>query len=499
MKYSTPEKMGIKSSDILRYIKKLNNANLATHSVLIARRGHIIFEKYWEPYKNDELHRIYSATKSFVAIAIGFLEQDGLIDLDDPIIKYFPEETKNLKDENMRRQTIRQMLTMTTAKVNKSWFLEKSREDRVAEYFTNDSEKSIPPGTVFDYDSTGSFILGALVERLTGKKLIDYLREKAFDKIGFSKEAYMLTCPGGHSWSDSALLCTPMDWMRVAQFTLNGGSWNGEQLLNKEYMSLATSKQIENDMYSLNKYSSQGYGYQFWMCYGKSYYFSGAGVQIALCIPEKDIVLVITSDDSNFWSGRSTDAGVNKMNGFFDLVVNNAVDEEIEECGAKELEEYCKNLKLPVAKGKHTSDFAKRVNGVTFKMRENPMGITKFKVDFTEDGGIFKYTNSQGDKELPFKMGENLIYPFPQSGYFGEVAEIVDNSVLYRCAVSGAWADKHQLIIMVQIIDKYFGRLEIRFAFDEDLNVVLDMDKDAERFLNEYKGRAQGKPFLRER
>ena len=136
MRYSTPEKMGIKSSDILSYIKKLDEARLATHSVIIARHGNIIFEKYWEPYKKDELHRIYSATKSFVAIAIGFLEQDGLIDLDDPIIKYFPEESKDLKDENMRNQTIRHMLMMSTAKVNLNWFSEK-REDRVAEYFIN--------------------------------------------------------------------------------------------------------------------------------------------------------------------------------------------------------------------------------------------------------------------------------------------------------------------------------------------------------------------------
>ena len=234
MKYATPEQMGIRSKDILRYVQKLDRANLATHSVIIARHGHVIFEKYWAPYQKDELHRIYSATKSFVSIAIGFLAQDGLIDLDDPIIRYFPEESKNLRDDNMRAQTIRQMLMMATAKVNLNWFLEK-REDRVAEYFINDPEKSHPPGTVFAYDSTGSFVLGALVERLTGMKLLDYLRLKALDRIGFSKEAYMLTCPGGHSWSDSALLCTPMDWMRVAQFMLQQGSWNGEQLLDKEY------------------------------------------------------------------------------------------------------------------------------------------------------------------------------------------------------------------------------------------------------------------------
>ena len=492
MKYATPEQMGIRSKDILRYVQKLDRANLATHSVIIARHGHVIFEKYWAPYQKDELHRIYSATKSFVSIAIGFLAQDGLIDLDDPIIRYFPEESKNLRDDNMRAQTIRQMLMMATAKVNLNWFLEK-RKDRVAEYFINDPEKSHPPGTVFAYDSTGSFVLGALVERLTGMKLLDYLRLKALDRLGFSKEAYMLTCPGGHSWSDSALLCTPMDWMRVAQFMLQQGSWNGEQLLDKEYAALATSKQIETDMSSQYRYNCLGYGYQFWMCYGKSYYFSGSGVQVAICVPEKDMVLVVTSDDSNFWNSRTLTAGHTKIDGFFDLIVENAVDGPIPECGASELEAYCRNLKLPVAKGSKTSSFAGRVDGVTFALRENPMGITDFRLDFHGDGGVFTYTNAQGKKELPFKMGENVLCPFPQDGYYGEVAEQLAD-VHYRCAVSAAWLAERQFSIMVQIIDTYFGRMEIRLAFDEHLRVIVDMDRDAERILNEYKGRAQGQP-----
>ena len=492
MQYATPEQMGVRSSDILRYVQKLEKANLATHSVLIARHGHIIFEKYWAPYKKNELHRIYSATKSFVAIAIGFLAQDGLIDLDAPIIQYFPEEAKQLHDPNMRRQTIRHMLMMATAKVNLNWFLEK-REDRVAEYFINDPEKSHPPGTVFAYDSTGSFVLGALVERLTGKKLLDYLREKCLDKLGFSKEAYMLTCPGGHSWSDSALLCTPMDWMLVAQFMLQGGSWNGEQLLNREFVALATGKQIETDMSSQYRYNCLGYGYQFWMCYGKAFYFSGSGVQIAMCVPEKDMVLVITSDDSNFWNSRTLTAGHTKIDGFFDLIVENAADGPVEDDSADALEAFCADLKLPVAKGSKTSPFAERIDGVTFALRPNPMEISWLRLNFENGGGTLTYQNAQGEKQLPFRMGENVLCPFPQDGYYGEMAEQVAD-VHYRCAVSAAWLAQRQFSIMVQIIDKYFGRMEIRLAFDEELNLILDMDRDAERILNEYKGRAQGRP-----
>ena len=76
MNYSTPEKEGIKSSDILNYIKILEGSNLSTHNLIIMRRGKIIFEKYWKPFNDKFLHRMYSVTKSFVALAIGFCEQD---------------------------------------------------------------------------------------------------------------------------------------------------------------------------------------------------------------------------------------------------------------------------------------------------------------------------------------------------------------------------------------------------------------------------------------
>ncbi len=487
MLYTTPEKMGIKSSDIKRYLEALAAADLSTHDVIIARGGKVVFENYWEPFKKDDLHRMYSATKSFVAIAIGFLEQEGKINLDDPIIKYFPEEAKICRNENMKKQTIRNMLMMSTARSWCSWFADKCA-DRVVHYFENNPENPQPAGLVFEYDSEGSFVMGALVERLTGMKLLDYLKEKCLNKIGFSKESYMLKCPGGHSWGDSALLCTPMDLLKTAQFMLQGGSWNGEQLLNKEYATAATTKQIAVSDVTYRPPYISGYGYQFWMSYGNSFWFNGMGAQIAMCVPEKDMILVVNSDDQ----GNPDSKGV-IIDKFFEIIVANAQDTEIEECGAKELAAYCDGLKLSVAKGEAKSYFSEKINGVTFKLSKNPMGITKFRLDFNESGGVFAYTNEQGDKEILFGMKENAIFPFPQAGYADEVGTVPGNR-LYRCAASAAWPQENQLFLKVQVIDTYFGRLNIRFAFDKDLNVILDMAKAAEDFLAEYNGRAIGRP-----
>ena len=101
LKYTTPEKAGIPSENIAKFIDILEEKQLSTHDLILSRGNEIFFEKYWEPFGPDFLHRMYSVSKSFVSIAIGFLEQDGKINLDDPIYKYFPDEFENQPDENI--------------------------------------------------------------------------------------------------------------------------------------------------------------------------------------------------------------------------------------------------------------------------------------------------------------------------------------------------------------------------------------------------------------
>lgn len=246
--YTTPEAVGVPSEIIEKFIKGLEEKQLATHSLILARGNRIFFEHYWEPFHREFQHRMYSVSKSFVSLAIGFLEQDGKINLDDPISKYFAKELEHQKDANMRNQTIRHMLMMSTAKSDWGWFRAKT-PDRVQRYFDNPNEYSRTSGTVFEYDSSGSFVLGALVERITGMPFMEYLREKMFREIGVSEEAYCLRCPGGHSWGDSAVLCRPIDLFLVARFVLNGGKWNDKQILNEAYIKAATSKQVDNNYF----------------------------------------------------------------------------------------------------------------------------------------------------------------------------------------------------------------------------------------------------------
>jgi len=494
MKYATPESVGISSEKILQYIDILEKSNLNNHDLIIAKGDTIIFEKYWAPFHKDFYHRMYSVSKSFVSLAVGFAEQDGLLNLDDPISKYFPKEMENQTDENMRSQTIRHMLMMSTAKTPTSWFAAKTderyKDDRVKFYFSNSNPQSRPSGTIFQYDSTGSFVLGALVERLTGKRFMEYLREKMFRKIGVSEDARCMTCPGGHSWGDSAVLCTSLDLLKVARFVLNKGKWNGEQILNEKYCIDASSLQIQNNHKGNITLSRHGYGYLIWRTRNNSFFFFGMGSQFAVCSPDSDMIMVYNGDNQGI-EETSNDI---IFDNYFDLIESTAQDAPLPENEAayQALSERTANLKLSVANGQFFSPTAETVSGVCYAMNDNPMGITELQLDFDGSKGILKYTNEQGYKELSFGLGHNEFGDFPEEGYSDEIGSVAVPGHKYHCAASAAWIEESKLRIKVQIIDKYFGILDIIIGFRDDV-LGLYMDKTAEDFLWNYVGFAGGK------
>ena len=480
MNIITPKQAGISPQNIIDFIEKIEDADLSTHNIILAKGENIFFEHYWKPFNKDFLHRQYSVSKSIVSLAVGFCEQDGLLSLDDKISKYFKKESENQNDENLKNQTIRDMLMMATAKKDRYWFSDRPK-DRVLYYFENDNSDSRPPGTIFDYDSTGSFVLCALTERLTGQPFMDYLRIKLFDKIGVSKEAYCLKATGGHSWGDSAVLCTARDLLTIARFVMNKGKWNGEQILNEKYLTEATSKMIDNNLNAESTYESYGYGYYIWKL-KDGFFFNGMGCQFALCLPKKDLILIYNGDNQGKVAAKKI-----ILDAFYENIVKNPPKEERNDLG-----DYVEKLKLATIKGKNYSKTVNEINGVTYRVEKtNPMGLKSFRFDFLEDKGTFSYTNEQGDKKIEFGMCENVFGFFPEEGYSNEVGTEKTKKFYYKCAASAAWLEEKKLQLKIQIIDKYFGNCTLTFGFKGD-KVGIWMQKNAEDFLDKYQGIAEG-------
>lgn len=480
----TPEQAGISSRHVEQFLRTLEKRGLATHSVLLMRGNDIFAEYYWKPFHKDFCHRMYSQTKSYVSIAIGLLEEDGKLGLDDPISVYFPNVAERELPEHLKNQTIRQMLTMQTCGFCPDWFGH-ADPDRLHLYMQENPAR-VPAGMRWAYDSAGSQVLSTLVELLSGMSLFDFLYERIFRHLGTFKTASILKVRNESSWGDSALLCTPRDMASFARFVMNYGTWNGQRLMNEAYLRDATSALVSNDQTGFANDHSGGYGYQIWNNGQDCFFFSGMGSQMTYCIPDKDLLFVITSDNQGFPEAKSL-----IYTAFRDIIVDNLLDAPLpEDAAAQEsCHAYGDSLKLLHLPGNKGSAFAEELNGKVWLCGENKTGITKFSVHFHSDTqGELHYTNAQGDKVLPFGLGKNVFCKFPQEGYSTDHGGLPNTEgYLYDCAVSGAWREERKLQLKVQIIDRYFGNLLMTLSFRDQTAVVV-MYKHAEDFLLEYEG-----------
>lgn len=490
-----PEQVGVSSEHVKEFIEYLENTGFAVHATVMVRGDRVFYENYWAPFNRDFRHRLYSVSKSFVSLAIGFLVQDGLVDLDAPVVSYFDAEITKGASEYVKRQTIKNMLMMSTGfpQDKYNWFSE-HHEDRLRLYFESSTKGKLfkEPGSLFDYDSFGSFVLCGVVEKVSGKTFDEFMHEKLYSKIGVSEDTYTLKCPGGTSWGDSAVMCRAIDLAKVALFTMKQGNWQGEQILDAEYIKTACSPLTFNSAFFEVHPDAHGYGYQIWRTRDNSFFFNGMGCQLAICVPDKDMVFVINADTQGIQPamGKIMDAFFEKVANRTDAAVKLLPENR---AAADALEAYSKSLKLYSLKGQSDRSLIKKINGKQFKLAENPMGITDIKFTFSGDEGVMEYTNAQGEKKLAFGIDKNTFGLFPEEGYSDLVGNTFTPGHYYESATSAKFADDNKLLILVQAIDKYFGRLCMQFGFTDDFSrISVIMVKAAEDFFNTYEGWAAG-------
>lgn len=479
----SPEQAGISSRAVARFLRALDRRGLAMHSVLLMKGEGIFAEAYWAPFHKDLCHRMYSQTKSFVGVAIGLLEEDGFLRLDDPIAGYFPDKIDRELPEVMKSLTIRHLLTMQTCGMTPSWFLS-ADPDRAHLYF-NENKADHPAGTQWKYDSHGCQVLSILVERISGMRLFDFLNERIFRHIGAFRTAEILKVKNDDSWGDSALLCTTRDIAAFGKFVMDGGVWQGRRLMNESYLRQATSRLADNDREGFAGAFTQGYGYLIWQVPG-GFAFNGMGAQLTLCLPEKNLIFACTGDNQGFDAAKDL-----ILSAFYEYIADEITSSSLPEdpdalaqCRAVEESRVLSCLQGPVV-----SPLREKIGGRTFLCEENPMGISSFRLEFTgESQGVFHYVNQQGEKALAFGLGKNVFGKFPQAGYSGEHGGLSDDSgYLYDCAAGAVWCQENKLQMKVQIIDRYLANLLITFSFLGD-RVHVSMVKHAEQFLNEYNG-----------
>ncbi len=476
-----PNEVGISAKSINRLLDALEESGLPFHSCMILRYGKVALEAYWAPNRQDETHRLYSATKSFVSIAIGLLIDRGQLSLHDKIVKFFPDLVSEATHPYVKETTVRDLLRMTTPFSQSTYGDPDIRgKNWLASYFHTQPDH--PAGTIFNYDSCGTYVLGAIVRRITGKYFYEFLREEILCELEVSKESRCLLGPDREAWAGSALLLSTRDFAKFSQFLLNGGVWNGKRLISEKYLREATAKQVNNNPEGANEPWRCGYGYQFWILRDNAFCMLGAGGQISVCLPDKNLVFVCTADTQ----GRSDSKALIFHRLWTEIIEKLDTETDSDPNIYPNLLARCQNLTLPSVVGKSASPLAERISGVIYRMENNAMGIDELSLSLAGDEGTFTYQNARGEKKIRFGIGKNLLSTFPETHFYGDVLGEPSGRE-FRTVNSGAWVEDTTFAIRCNIIDNSVGNLTITLAFKGDA-LALSMHKNAQFFLKDYHG-----------
>ncbi len=487
LEYCRPEDVGVSPSLVADYVKEMNRRGKMCHSFLMMRHRKVFAEGYWKPFHKDWKHRMYSISKTFVSAAIGILVDEGKIKLDDKICDYFPDKLPENLDPLIAEMTLRDMLMMATCHPFTTY--QRYDKDWTATFFDPPNKPDRKAGTIFHYDTSATYTLDVLVERLTGKTFLDFVKDKGLCDLGFSKDSWCVAAPEGYAWGGSGVMCTTRDLARFASVFAAGGEIGGKRILSEEYVCEATSNLIENANWkSGNGMYGHGYGYQIWRTYRDTYSFLGMGGQIAMIDKKHDFIFVCTSDTQG-----DADGYVPNFEEVFNKVIDHLADGPIErdDMAYAELSELLDSLSVNVPFGEKSSPMAKDVSGSVFELSENPMGIESFEINFTDEGGEVCYHTNRGDKHFKFGAASYEDTFFPENHYYGNRIGVPADRE-FRCLNAGVWQDEKTFALRTYVIDVCFGNVWAVFTFDGDA-VKLKMKKSAEFFLDEYEGEAEGK------
>ncbi|MCI6465426.1 MAG: beta-lactamase family protein [Faecalicatena sp.] len=433
------------------------------HSVMVTRHGKVIAEGWWAPYKAEYNHIQYSVSKSFVGTAIGLAVSEGLLTVEDRILDILDGILPSRPCENMEKLTIRHVLTMSTGyRTERNMF----QEGESWIYSLLSSYIDDEPGKEFRYISSSTYILSAVIHKLTGQNVFDYLKPRLFEPLGFSENIWWETSPEGLNTGFNGLNATAEDITKLALLYLNNGQWKGRQILPKDWVREASDIQIRNIHNDKNqklgyrqgfgRFSEDwksGYGYLFWHCVPKGAY-RGDGIYGQMCVvmPEQDMTVAVAAGCSE--PDRILDIVWKYLLPAVDVVCTNDEAQHI-------LERKLRELEIPTVKGEQYHPNQEYLSGRVFKVARNGAGIWQIGFLFPENGmpsvsivtekGIFKAWIGYE------KWVEN------ETGYDPDGFSC-DNVIFFNdAALSGAWQEDEYVIKLVYTRTPFVDTLRVRF------------------------------------
>ncbi len=400
----TPESVGVPSAAVEWLLDRLEEGWTEPHGLMLMRHGKVFAEGWWAPYAPGIRHGLQSHTKTYAATAVGIAYTEGLLQLTDRIIDIFKEEAPEAPSENLQKLTVRDVLCMGCGMDT----MPRPSEDWIRAFLA--TPVNHVPGTRFMYNSTGSTLLGAIVRKLTGLGLHEYLKPRLFDKIGIDADNLRWMCmPDGMEVGGGGLFATTEDNLRLMKLYADGGVWEGERILAEDYVRLAVSNQ--NDSASERAVNPPaednfvGYGFQIWMCRPQGVYRAdGAMGQFTIVFPERDMLLAITENASGSTGGTMPQKVLDTIWAFEQLLPAAEMEAlPVDEAASAHLHRRMSMLALPCPQRSPESAMQAAIDGVSYRISEGYFSLTEQGMSRFMTGAPLP----PGIQTLRFEFGSN--------------------------------------------------------------------------------------------
>ncbi|CAN5615595.1 hypothetical protein BH09BAC4_BH09BAC4_00760 [soil metagenome] len=473
---SLPETQGVAPGGLLDFVNTIESEKLNVHSVMVLRHGQVVAEGWWAPYAPQLKHTLYSLSKSFTSSAVGIAVAEKRLTVEDKVVSFFPKDVPATISENLAAMRVKDLLTMSTGHDKDSTPSLRGGAD------TNwvKSFLSLPvdhkPGTFFVYNSGATYMLSAIVQKLTGQSVLEYLKPRLFGPLGIEGEDWEVD-PNGINTGGWGLRLRTEDIAKFGQLYLQKGMWNGKRLISEEWIADATRKEVQSKGgkgdESVNDWI-QGYGYQFWRCRHDAYRGDGAFGQYCIVLPKEDAVVAITSESGN-------------MQGILDAVWNHILPalqgnglpaEKIKQAA---LTQKLATLTLLPAATNVASSIASQISGKTYAIADNSSHVKDVSLTFGKDGCIFKLQDDQGDHQVlcgvnrwrdsttTFSLAPLTLTP-----------TVVPGGNSRKVAGSGSWQDANTFVMIWRFIETAhhdmvtcrFGQNGVQVEFQSSLSII---------------------------
>ncbi|WP_274651056.1 serine hydrolase domain-containing protein [Paenibacillus humicola] len=432
---SVPEAQGISSAAVSDFLKAVqNDSKMELHSFMLLRHGQVVAEGWWSPYAAYLPHSLYSLSKSFTSTAIGLAVEEGRISLDDRVVEFFPEEAPQDVSANLSAMRIRHLLMMGTGHAEEPKLRENPRNNWVEAFLH--APVVYEPGTHFVYNSGATYMLSAILQKVSGEKLLDYLQPRLLLPLGIEGATWE-SCPMGIHVGGWGLSVKTEDIAKFGQLYLQKGVWNGSCILPEAWVAEATSKHIENSNQNVDW--AQGYGYQFWRCRHGAYRGDGYLGQYCIVMQEQDAVAVFTS-------------GTGDMQAVLNLVWEHLLPAmqpgtlPANNEAAAALSAQLNGLALGLPRDQPSSPREAELSGNVYRLDENETGWSTFSIRFDQEEAAVVIRNGNGEHTIRSGRGEWL------TGV-SRIQQNVDRAV----ASSFTWRGPDTLELTVRHIETPFG------------------------------------------